>query len=131
MPCLHLGAATLFVGILDYGVPYVGFWLVRTLFVVWVVYIASAFMVGMLLEWTIRGRKRDLSTITPADLLPIFPMMLAGTLGSGLASQLPPTQAGYVIVVSYMLQSMGFFIGLLKCVLGPLIVPSRVGRIVQ
>lgn len=84
------------------------------MFVVWVVYIALALCVGMLLEYTIHGRRRDLSTITPADLLPVFPLMLAGTLGSGLASKLPASQQGYVIVMSYMFQSMGLWIGLLK-----------------
>jgi tellurite resistance protein TehA-like permease len=86
------------------------------MFVVWICYIAVGLFVGMLLEWTIRGRKRDTSTITPADLLPIFPLMLAGTLASGLCSKLPLDQAGYVIVVGYMLQAMGFWIGLLKYV---------------
>lgn len=40
--------------------------------------------------------------------------MLAGTLGSGLVTKLPLHEQGYVIVVSYMCQSMGMFIALLK-----------------
>lgn len=145
LPCFNLGFATLFVCVLDYAVPYCGFWyvvhsihqanrcpathdsaaldplrrsirLVRAMMVVWVIYIAVGLFVGMLLEWTIRGRNRDLSTVTPADLLPLFPLMLAGTLGSGLCSKLPLDQAGYVIIVSYMLQSTGWWLGLLKCV---------------
>ncbi len=40
--------------------------------------------------------------------------MLAGTLGSGLVTHLPLHEQGYVIIFSYMAQSMGMFISLLK-----------------
>lgn len=113
-PCFSLAWATLFVGIIDYGVPYCGFWLVRAMEVVWFVYIAVGLAIGMTLEWTVRGRRRSLSTITPADCLLLFPLMLGGTLGSALATKMPGKQATYVIILSYMLQGMGWLMAILK-----------------
>jgi tellurite resistance protein TehA-like permease len=72
MPCFGLAIATLFVGVMDYGVPYCGFWLVRTMEVVFFVYIALAVVIALVLEITLRGRYRTLQTITPADNLLFF-----------------------------------------------------------
>jgi hypothetical protein len=40
--------------------------------------------------------------------------MLGGTTGSALATQMPGAQATYIIIVSYMLQGMGWFMSLLN-----------------
>lgn len=53
MPCLNLAFATLFVGGVDYAIPYCGFWLTRAYFVIWCVYIAAGLFVGMLGETTV------------------------------------------------------------------------------
>lgn len=53
MPCVNLAFATIFVGIIDFGVPYVGFWLVRTMFVVWFVYLFASFALGMFMVSTL------------------------------------------------------------------------------
>lgn len=42
------------------------------------------------------------------------PLMLGGTTGSALAAVLPASQATYIIVLSYMLQGMGWFLSLMK-----------------
>lgn len=117
---MNLAFATLFVGAMNYGVPYCGFWLTRAMMVLWVIYIAWGLLVALLLEWTIRGRNRHLSTITPADCLPVFPLMLAGTLGGALAKELPGGQAGYVIILSYIVRRSR-----LPCSSSPLF-PTRV-----
>ncbi|KAL8281295.1 hypothetical protein RQP46_006329 [Phenoliferia psychrophenolica] len=114
LPCVNLAFATLFVGVIDYGLPYVGFWLTRVWQVLWFVYLFAALAVGLLMETTLRGRLRSLSTITPADTLPILPFMLGGTLGAALAKRLPDDEAAYVIIVSYCCQGMGWWLSILK-----------------
>jgi tellurite resistance protein TehA-like permease len=131
VPCMALAFATLFVckrpiqssntfltkppaGVLDYGVPYIGEWLVRVLQVVWFAYAAWGLVIAMVMEYTVRGSLRPLSAITPADCLLVFPLMLGGTTGSALAAVMPGSQATYIIVLSYMLQGMGWFLSLMK-----------------
>jgi hypothetical protein len=58
-PTCLLAIATLYVGMLAYAVPYVGFWLVRTLLVVWFVYIAASIGCSALLQWTLCVRARS------------------------------------------------------------------------
>jgi tellurite resistance protein TehA-like permease len=91
VPCFALAWATLFVcecfatekmlptepfpcrpGTIDYAVPYVGKWLVRILEVVWFLYLAVSLVIAMVMEYTVRGRLRALSAITPADCLLVF-----------------------------------------------------------
>jgi hypothetical protein len=45
------------------------------------------------------------------------PLMLGGTTGSALAAEMPAAQATHVIIISYMLQGMGWFLSLMKSVL--------------
>lgn len=59
-------------GTIDYAVPYVGKWLVRILEVVWFLYLAVSLVIAMVMEYTVRGRLRALSAITPADCLLVF-----------------------------------------------------------
>ena len=42
------------------------------------------------------------------------PLMLGGTTGSALAAVMPASQATSIIVLSYMLQGMGWFLSLMK-----------------
>ncbi|KAK8843926.1 hypothetical protein IAR55_006718 [Kwoniella newhampshirensis] len=114
IPCFALAIAGLFVGSVDFALPHVGFWFTRTLYVIWIFYIALNLLVAMTLENTLRGKRRSLETITPADCLFVLSFMIAGTLGSALAPRLPSEEAGYVIIVSYMIQGLGFMISLLK-----------------
>jgi tellurite resistance protein TehA-like permease len=104
-PTALLGGATLFVGTISYGVPYTGFWLVRTLYVVWFVYIALSAGLAGLLQWTLYDQTRDLISVTPAECLPVFPLMLSGTLGAALSFELPDDEAVYVVILSYILQA--------------------------
>jgi hypothetical protein len=103
--------------------------------VVWFAYAAWGLVIAMVLEYTVRGSLRPLSQISPADCLLVFvreldlatvfstepyssshsqPLMLGGTTGSALAAFMPGSQATYVIVISYMLQGMGWFLSLMK-----------------
>ncbi|AFR98260.2 hypothetical protein C343_06236 [Cryptococcus neoformans C23] len=115
IPCILLAVATLFVGIMDYGVPYCGFWLTRAMYVVYWVYVGCSLAIALILECTLRGHQRKLDTITPADCLLFFPLMLSGTIGSALATKLPLHEAGHIIIISYWLQGMGMMLSILKC----------------
>ncbi|KAK4701932.1 hypothetical protein P7C70_g4294, partial [Phenoliferia sp. Uapishka_3] len=116
LPCINLAFATIFVGVVDYGLPYCGEWLTRAWEVVWFIYIAAALAVFMFMETSVRGQLRSISTMTPADALPLFPLMLAGTLGSALAGadKMPAHEAAYIIILSYCCQGMGFWLALLR-----------------
>lgn len=59
-------------GTIGYAVPYVGEWLVRILEVMWFIYLGVSLVIAMMMEYTVRGRLRALSAITPADCLLVF-----------------------------------------------------------
>jgi hypothetical protein len=59
-------------GTLDYGVPYVGRWLVQVLQVLWFVYVGIGLLIAMTMEYTVRGSLRPLAAISPADCLLVF-----------------------------------------------------------
>ncbi|KAJ9091037.1 hypothetical protein QFC19_009274 [Naganishia cerealis] len=100
VPCFALAWATLFICIIVYAIPYAGPWLVRVMEVIWFVYLAVSLVIALVMEYTVRGRLRALSEITPADCLLVFPLMLGGTTGSALATQMSGAQATYIIIIS-------------------------------
>lgn len=114
MPTAVLAFATIFVDMTVYATPYVGFWLTKTLLVVWFCYGFTALAVAGVLQWALYDQQRDLITVTPAECLPVLPFMLTGTLGSALALQLPDYEASYCIIISYMIQGGYYLIALQK-----------------
>ncbi|KAJ7183651.1 voltage-dependent anion channel [Mycena filopes] len=109
-----VGLASLIAAIARYGIPSAGSWLVvtyRALF--WFYFIASfAAAVGIyFLLFTSPALK--LSDMTPAWDLPIFPVMLSGTIAAAGAALQPPAQGVPMIVAGLTAQALGMMISVL------------------
>lgn len=77
------------------------------------VYTTCTFFVAVGLYYTLfTQRKEELLSITPAWLLPIFPIMLVGTVASSIAGFQPPGHSLPILVAGLTCQGLGFFVAL-------------------
>ncbi|KDN66312.1 putative C4-dicarboxylate transporter/malic acid transporter [Colletotrichum sublineola] len=104
-------AATLF-NIQHYAVPKCGPWLIVALKVCFWLYLGATFFLSVgMYHLLFTGRRRlSLDTMTPAWILPIFPVMLSGTLAAFFAPSQPPEQAAAMIGAGLAAQALGFLI---------------------
>jgi C4-dicarboxylate transporter/malic acid transport protein len=96
-----------------YGGPHVGPWLpVATRILFWI-YCACTFLVAVFLYFALfTGQPFTLQSMTSAWILPIFPVMLSGTLAQTLAPHQPPVQALPIIVTGLTFQGLGFMVSI-------------------
>jgi len=77
-------------------------------------YISVTFAMSILqyhLLFTVKPERRLLvSSMTPAWILPIFPVMLAGTLAGGAARELPAERAVAILAAGLAAQGLGFLV---------------------
>lgn len=85
---------------------------IRILF--WI-YCAGAFMVAVFTYHQLfTGRKHmDLHNITPSWILPIFPIMLSGTIASTIAADQPLKQSLNILVAGLTFQGLGMMVAIL------------------
>ena len=109
-----LSLASIIACIARYGIPSCGPWLITTYLVLFWLYFATTFIVAVgayILLFTSPHLK--IQDMTPAWDLPIFPVMLNGTIASVGASFQPPSQAVPMLVAGLTAQGLGFLISLL------------------
>jgi tellurite resistance protein TehA-like permease len=89
-PTFWLSLPTIIGGMKIYGVPHTGPWLIVTLRVLFWLYCACTMLVAICQYWYLFMNKTLLvKSMTPSWILPIFPVMLTGTLASILAGDQP------------------------------------------
>ncbi|KZV91647.1 hypothetical protein EXIGLDRAFT_675822 [Exidia glandulosa HHB12029] len=115
-PTSILAVNTILVGIIHYAVPYTGAGLVDALYVLFWIYVAASVGCAALLQWSMYDQVRDFEGIMPSECLPVFPLMLAGTLGASLAGVMDDTDSRALTLVlnSYVFQGGGFLISFMK-----------------
>jgi len=115
-PTPFLSFAAIFVSLLVFVHPHAGPKFVDVLHVFYWIYVGAATLCAVLLQWSMYDQNREFETITPSECLPIFPIMLAGTIGSALANALDADdkRAVTVLIASYIFQGCGFWIAQLK-----------------
>ncbi|KAI5364605.1 Putative transporter protein SLAC1/Mae1/ Ssu1/TehA [Septoria linicola] len=119
-PTESLFFATFFLALINvvscmqvYGVPTTGEWLVTTLRVLFWMYLATTFIVAVLqyLYLFSAGPGRlTIQSMTPGWILPIFPVMLSGTLASLIAPDQPVTYKLPIIVAGVTMQGLGWMV---------------------
>lgn len=78
----------------EYGVPHTGNWLVITMRVLFWTYAACTFSVAVgQFFFLFTGKPLTIQDMTPSWILPVFPIMLCGTLASVIGSSQPPKHA--------------------------------------
>ncbi|KAF3798086.1 Malic acid transport protein [Colletotrichum gloeosporioides] len=112
IPTFFLSLAAALSNIQHYAVPKCGPWLLTTLRVCFWLYLVVTFFasVGMY-HLLFTGRRRlSLDSMTPAWILPIFPVMLTGTLAGFMCRSQPPAHAAAMLGAGLAAQGLGFLV---------------------
>ena len=125
-PTLMLSVANIISGIQRYGVPDTGSWLLVVMRVLFWTYVACAFLSAVLQYQLLFTAPKHLTiqSMTPAWILPIFPVMLSGTIASVSAGSQPPPHTMSIIVAGLTFQGLGMFVAILMYA-------QYVGRLMQ
>ena len=98
----------------NYGGPGTGYWLTRTEWVLFWVYITITFLHSVFQYWYLfTGVQLTYQSMTPAWLLPIFPIMLSGTVASAIAPSQPAADRMPILVAGVIFQGLGFWTAIL------------------
>jgi C4-dicarboxylate transporter/malic acid transport protein len=97
----------------EYGVPRCGPWLIRTMEVLFWIYAALTFMVAVgQYFFLFTGKQLTIQNFTPAWILPVFPIMLCGTLAALMGSSQPPSRALPILIAGVTFQGIGMMIAI-------------------
>jgi tellurite resistance protein TehA-like permease len=110
-PTFWISTVNILSSITIYGIPKTGEWLVVTMRVLFWIYAACTFTVAVgqyFLLFT--GKPLKIQSFTPAWILPVFPILLSGTLASLLGSSQPPQYALPILVAGVTFQGLGMLI---------------------
>ncbi|KAL0942068.1 C4-dicarboxylate transporter/malic acid transporter [Colletotrichum truncatum] len=112
IPTFFLSLAAALSNIQHYGVPKCGPWLIVALRVCFWVYLVVTFFVSVgMYHLLFTGRRRlSLNNMTPVWILPIFPVMLTGTLAGSMCRSQPPDQAFAMLGAGLAAQGLGFLV---------------------
>ena len=98
----------------NYGGPSTGDWLVVTERILFWLYITLTFLLAVGQYWYLfTGIQLTIQSMTPAWLLPIFPVMLSGTVASAIASSQPPAERMPILVAGVVFQGLGWWTSVL------------------
>jgi C4-dicarboxylate transporter/malic acid transport protein len=113
VPTFWISISNVLSNIQDYGVPHCGPWLPVTLRVFFWIYVACTFSLAIgQYFFLFTGKPLTLQSMTPAWLLPVFPVMLCGTLASLLSPSQPPNQALPILIAGISFQGLGILIAM-------------------
>ncbi|KAI9661223.1 MAG: hypothetical protein M1821_009550 [Bathelium mastoideum] len=113
-PTFFLSVSTILGGMQRYGVPSTGVWLTVTLRVLFWIYVATTFVSSVFQYWVLfTGKQLTVQSMTPSWLLPIFPVMLCGTVASLISPTQPEVQRTAILVAGLTFQGLGFWVAIL------------------
>jgi len=110
-PTFWISLSNLLSNMQTYGVPKCGDWLITTIRAMFWIYAACTFLVAVgQYFFLFTGKPLTLQSMTPAWILPVFPVMLCGTLASHISPSQPPDQALPILVAGVAFQGLGMMI---------------------
>lgn len=113
IPTSMLSQSSIIPGMLLYGEPNAGTWLVVVLRILFWTYLALALLLSVVLYTLLfTGRTLTIQSMLPSWLLPIFPLMLCGTMASIIAPHQPPHQSMPICIAGVSAQGTGFLVSL-------------------
>ena len=96
-----------------YGQPSSGPWLLTTSRILFWIYTATTFLTAVLQYLLLfTGIPLTLQSMMPALILPLFPIMLSGTIAGAIAGSQPAHQAIPIIIAGTTFQTLGFMIAI-------------------
>ena len=97
-----------------YGGPSCGPWLTTTIEVLFWIYVALAFLAAVFQYlFLFAGPRLTIQSMTPAWILPVFPIMLSATIATLISPALSPSRRMPVIVAGVGFQGLGWMIAFL------------------
>lgn len=113
IPTFFLTISTIISCIQQYGYPSTGPWLVVTVRILFWIYVAITFSTAVLqYHLLFTGKPLTLQSMTPAWILPVFPVMLSGTVASVIAGSQPRDHAIAIIIAGSTFQGLGITISI-------------------
>lgn len=101
-------------GAQTYGVPNCCLWLVSALRVLFWMYCGIVLLVAIFQYYVLFQEARlDISNAVPAWIFPIYPLLVVGTLASGMIGSQPPQAALNIWVGAVMLQGLAWTVALM------------------
>jgi C4-dicarboxylate transporter/malic acid transport protein len=124
-PCFFISLSSILSCAAAYGVPACGPWLVDALWGVFWAYLAVT-MLSAVVQFSVlfNGGHMPVHSMTPAWVLPVFPVMLAGVMAASLAAPQPPERALPMILAGVTCEAMGFMVS-------TFVYPLYFGRLMQ
>ncbi|KAF1977015.1 hypothetical protein BU23DRAFT_578134 [Bimuria novae-zelandiae CBS 107.79] len=118
-PCMWLSLAVLLINIQAFGVPVSGPWLLTTLRVLFWTYFACTLVLGIGHYHLLfsAGKHMSIHSMTPSWTLPIFPVMLTGSIASSISSNQPSERRLSIITAGFACQGLGFCISFIMTAL--------------
>ena len=112
-PTFWLSLSTIITGMQSYGVPSAGPWLPIALRVLFWIYVACTFPVAVIqYSYLFMAKRLTVQSMTPAWILPIFPIMLSGTTAGSIALSQPQDRRIPILVAGFTFQSLGFMVAI-------------------
>lgn len=114
-PTAWLALVNIFSCIQVYAAPACGPWLIVTVRVLFWLYAALTFAIAVWQYWHLftAPQRLTIQSMTPAWILPVFPIMLSGTFASLIAPDQPPAQRMPIIVAGVTFQGLGWMVSFL------------------
>lgn len=110
-PTFWISIVNILSQIQSYGVPNRGYWLVVTMRVLFWIYAALTFCVAVgQYFYLFTGKVLTIHSMTPQWILPVFPIMLCGTLASLMGRSQPPQYALPILIAGVTFQGLGMMI---------------------
>lgn len=115
MPCFFLTISTMISNTQIYLVPGVEEFLETVMRDIFWIYVAFTLTLAVLFYWFIWttpeiNQKLHADKMGPGWMLPIFPIMLSGTLSQVIAAKQPPQDALPIVVAGIAFQGLGWFV---------------------
>ncbi|KAF2000098.1 hypothetical protein P154DRAFT_522884 [Amniculicola lignicola CBS 123094] len=117
IPAAVISFGTILINVSQYGVGHTGFWLEKTMVVLfWVdCGLAIAFSVGIyLIMWS--TQHFTIHHMTPVWIFPAYPLLIIGPHASNLAPKLAstdPSKSLSIIITGFVIQGIGFLVSLM------------------
>ncbi|KAF2267941.1 hypothetical protein CC78DRAFT_565743 [Lojkania enalia] len=115
IPASVISFGTILINITQYGVDYTGYWLEKTMAVMYWIDcgLAIVFSIGIyLIMWS--TQTFTISQMTPVWIFPAYPLLIIGPHAGNLSAKISdPVRALNVIVSGYVIQGIGFLVSLM------------------
>lgn len=95
----------------QYAIPPCGAWLVKTLEILFWIYVACVLVVAVLqYQYLFVTRNLHIADMTPSWLLPIYPLLVTGPLAAIVVQHQPPAHASPIWICGVAAQGLGWMV---------------------